>query len=79
MDCCHPDYDSVFSARRARKDLARYRKKGPDKTTRLLIDALRAAGVEGKTLLDIGAGIGAIDHDLLDAGVASAGSTSCSA
>ncbi|HJQ20262.1 MAG TPA: methyltransferase domain-containing protein [Gemmatimonadaceae bacterium] len=72
MDCCQANYDAVFSEKRTKKDLKRYRRKGPDKTTRLLIDALRSAGVQGKTLLDIGGGIGAIDHELLDAGVARA-------
>jgi magnesium-protoporphyrin O-methyltransferase len=72
MDCCKPDYDSVFSEKRAAKDLKRYRRKGPDPTTRLLIDALKSAGVRDKTLLDIGAGIGVIDHELLEAGARSA-------
>ncbi|MGH7679808.1 MAG: methyltransferase [Gemmatimonadaceae bacterium] len=72
MDCCKPDYDTVFGAKRAKKDLKRYRKKGPDKTTRVLIDALTATGVRHKTLLDIGGGIGVIDNEMLDAGVASA-------
>jgi 2-polyprenyl-3-methyl-5-hydroxy-6-metoxy-1,4-benzoquinol methylase len=72
MDCCTPDYDSVFSEKRAKADLKRYRKAGPDKSTRLLIEALRSLGVRGKSLLDIGAGIGVIDHELLDAGVGSA-------
>lgn len=72
MSCCKPDYDTVFSEKRARKDLKRYRRKGPDETTRLLIDALRSVGIQGKTLLDIGGGIGVIDHELLAAGAASA-------
>ena len=72
MDCCKPDYETVFSEKRARKDLKRFRKKGPDTTTRLLIDALKDAGVQQHTLLDIGGGIGAIDHELLAAGAASA-------
>src|SRR5881394_3076776 len=72
MNCCKPDYESVFSGRRAKKDLERYRKKGPDKTTRMLIDALKQAGVEHRTLLDIGGGVGAIDHELLAAGATSA-------
>jgi 2-polyprenyl-3-methyl-5-hydroxy-6-metoxy-1,4-benzoquinol methylase len=72
MDCCKPDYDTVFSEKRAAKDLKRYRRKGPDTTTQLLIDALKSAGVRGKTLLDVGGGIGVIDHELLEAGAESA-------
>jgi magnesium-protoporphyrin O-methyltransferase len=72
MDCCKPDYDTVFTGKRAAKDLKRYRRKGPDATTSLLIDSLKSAGVRGKTLLDIGGGIGVIDHELLAAGADSA-------
>src|SRR5437762_2829973 len=73
MTCCQPDsFDAVFSEKRASKDLKRYRKKGPDKTTRLLLDALKADGVAGKTLLDIGGGIGVAHHELLAAGARSA-------
>jgi magnesium-protoporphyrin O-methyltransferase len=36
--------------------------------TQLLIDAIKEDGVEGQTVLDIGGGIGAIQHELLKAG-----------
>jgi magnesium-protoporphyrin O-methyltransferase len=62
----------VFSTSEAEADLKRYRKKGPDSSTRALIDALIAEGAEGATLLDIGAGIGAIQLGLLAAGAARA-------
>ena len=75
-DCGCPN---TFSPGEAEKDLERYRRKGPDKTTRALIDAIRAEGVEGATLLDVGGGIGAIQLELLDAGVASASSVDASA
>lgn len=69
MNCCDTRrYDAVFSEKRARSDLKRYRKKGPAKTTQLLIDAIKASGVQHATLLDIGGGIGAISHELLAAG-----------
>lgn len=58
-----------FDAKVAAKDLKRYRRKGPDRTTRMLIEALRREGVSGMTLLDIGGGVGAIAHELLAAGV----------
>ena len=70
MDACGCDgFTEIFDARTARHDLARYRRRGPDDTTRLLLDMLRAAGVRGRTLLDIGAGIGVITHELLRDGV----------
>lgn len=64
--------ESQFGERIAAKDLRRYRRRGPDRTTRMLIDALTREGVAGTTLLDIGGGVGAISHELLGAGVARA-------
>jgi 2-polyprenyl-3-methyl-5-hydroxy-6-metoxy-1,4-benzoquinol methylase len=49
--------------------LARYRKEGVSGTTRALITAVSEEGVEGMTLLDIGGGLGGIQHALLDKGV----------
>jgi 2-polyprenyl-3-methyl-5-hydroxy-6-metoxy-1,4-benzoquinol methylase len=54
------------------KSLQHYRKKGPDKTTRMMIDSLEAEGVQGLSLLDIGGGVGAVQHALLAAGAQSA-------
>ena len=61
-----------FGAGTARRELRRFRRRGPTTTTRLLIDDLRAAGVDGASLLDIGGGIGAIHHLLIDAGARAA-------
>ncbi|UCC82102.1 MAG: methyltransferase domain-containing protein [Gemmatimonadota bacterium] len=52
--------------------MRRYRRKGPRKTTRWLIEALQAAGTRGATLLDVGCGVGVIQHELLDNGVVAA-------
>jgi hypothetical protein len=69
-DCgCTPN---LFSDREAAKDLKRYLEKGPDATTRALIDAIVADGVAGSTVLDVGGGIGAIQLELLGAGAARA-------
>lgn len=73
-DCCA----NVFSDRQAEGDRRRYRKQGPDSSTKALIDALLAEGVAGATLLDIGAGIGAIQLGLLAAGAARAESVDAS-
>ena len=70
MTCCHCDIsDLQFGAKLARRDLARYRKRGPDATTRGLIDAVRGLPIAGVTLLDVGSGIGVLAHDLLDGSV----------
>ena len=63
---------SFYDAKLAASELAKYRTDGPRPWTRTLIEALKAEGVEGSTLLDIGGGIGAIEHELLDAGLANA-------
>jgi magnesium-protoporphyrin O-methyltransferase len=69
MNCCQcQGIESCFDRQLVVKELARYRRKGAAKTTRMLLDGLRAEGVEGATLLDIGGGLGAIAHELLAAG-----------
>ena len=61
-----------FGERQARRDLKAYRKNGPARTTTWLIDGLADGGVDGLTVLDIGAGVGAVHLGLLAAGAASA-------
>ena len=78
MDASTNPFDE-YGERIAASDLRRYRKNGPRPWTRTLIEALKAEGVEGATLLDIGGGIGAIQHELLDAGAAQAMSVDASA
>lgn len=70
MSCCQcQGIQTLFGEKVARKDLKRYRRKGLLKTTRILLGALRAEGVGGATLLDIGGGVGAVSNGLLDARV----------
>jgi magnesium-protoporphyrin O-methyltransferase len=68
--CCRVDYDEMFGADDARDDLAAYRRDGPSRSTRTLLESLIAEGVSGMTLLDIGGGVGAVQHELLAAGAA---------
>lgn len=71
MTCCPHcvDAEDFFGERMARHDLRRYRKKGPSDSTRRLLDAIGAPASPDATLLDIGGGVGAIDHELLAAGL----------
>ena len=69
---CSCGCPNTFSTREAEADLRRYRERGPDGTTQALIKAIVAEGIEGSTLIDIGAGVGAIQLALLDAGAARA-------
>ncbi|HSQ31978.1 MAG TPA: class I SAM-dependent methyltransferase [Gemmatimonadaceae bacterium] len=69
MSCCECEgIATQFGRETARRELRRFRRRGPRHTTQLLLDDLRAAGIAGGSLLDIGGGIGAIHHTLLDAG-----------
>ena len=66
--CCQ-SLDEFFSRRVVARELRSYRRRGPIRSTQKLIQALLAEGVETCTLLDIGAGIGAIQHALFEAGL----------
>ena len=69
MNCCQcQGLEELFDDKYVSKELADYRKKGPNKTTRILINALSSEGIQGTSLLDIGGGVGAIQHALLQAG-----------
>jgi 2-polyprenyl-3-methyl-5-hydroxy-6-metoxy-1,4-benzoquinol methylase len=73
--CCSALCDSTaakFDTARAARDLAEYRADGPGRTTRGLLEGLAAAGVQPRTLLDIGSGIGTLSFELLERGVATA-------
>lgn len=76
MNSCQCEgIEREFNREGVAKELNGYRRKGLgslDKTTRMLIDAVKAQGVAGMTLLDVGGGIGAIQHELLKAGASSA-------
>jgi SAM-dependent methyltransferase len=75
VDCCSPEdspFDREFNARTAEEDLRAYRRDGPSGLTRDLIDALSAGGVDGRTVLEIGGGVGTVHHELLRSGAAAA-------
>ena len=69
MGCCQcQGIENMFDKKAAKRQLKRYIKKGPSKTTSMLLDAIHKEGVQGLTFLDIGGGIGAIQYDLIKAG-----------
>jgi len=75
VTCCTPDdspYDREFDERHAAEQLRDYHRNGPRGLTGALIEALRAGGIDGQTVLDIGGGVGAVHHELLRSGAASA-------
>lgn len=71
MTCCSrfcAATQQQFSARLAVRELARYRRKGPHDTARMLRELVVSRKPVGGTLLDIGAGIGVLTFELLRAG-----------
>jgi magnesium-protoporphyrin O-methyltransferase len=67
---CHCDgFEQRFTADRAARELATYRRRGPAKATARLIAAVQEDTITGMTLLDIGSGIGVIPQTLLQSGV----------
>jgi len=63
-NCCEME-NNIFGEDRARVDIKEYHKRGPANQTRLILEAIRSLSLTGVELLDIGGGIGAIHHDLL--------------
>jgi 2-polyprenyl-3-methyl-5-hydroxy-6-metoxy-1,4-benzoquinol methylase len=75
VDCCSPEdspFDREFNARTAEEDLRAYRLDGPTGLTKDLIGALSAGGIEGRTVLEIGGGVGTVHHELLRSGAGTA-------
>lgn len=63
-ECCKITNDQ-FGKDTAEADLKAYRRKGPAKQTRLILEAIRSLGLKDASLLDVGGGVGAIYHELL--------------
>jgi magnesium-protoporphyrin O-methyltransferase len=66
--CC--GIEQMFDDKTAQADLKAYRRKGPSKATRELIEEVAQSGLEGQHLLDIGGGVGIIQHELAGRGLA---------
>ena len=72
MGCCQcQGIENMFDKKSAKRALKRYLKKGPSKTTTMLLRAIHKTGVKDLDFLDIGGGIGAIQYDLIKAGASS--------
>jgi hypothetical protein len=69
-NCC--GLSAIFDEKRAIRDLDDYRRRGPSASTSQLLTAVRNAGQTFDTLLDVGGGVGAIAHELLNGIVARA-------
>jgi len=63
--------EAQFDGDVAEHDLRRYRRRGADVTTRLLLEELRRQPLEGRRLLGVGGGIGVISAKLAETCLAS--------
>jgi magnesium-protoporphyrin O-methyltransferase len=70
MKCCQSPagYGEFFSPEQARREARRYRSKGLGAPSRWVVDVVRRRGIEGKSVLEPGGGIGAVEIELLKAG-----------
>jgi len=72
VKCCQgpSGYDEFFSEEQARREARRFRRKGLGAASRWVVDAARERGIEGRSVLEPGGGIGAVQIELLKAGAA---------
>ena len=70
-ECCQcTGIEKIFNAKTARREIRRYEKHGPRKTTQWLIDRVaKHLSEKDLTLIDIGGGIGAIQYGLIKHGI----------
>ncbi len=72
MDCCTTEgTDRIFSGH-ARRYAKRFRKNGLDRAQRSILKALENAGIMGRSILDVGCGVGGLHLTLLKKGACSA-------
>lgn len=72
MNCCSQEGTDRLFSRISAKHERRFRRRGLDRAQRHLLKGLSRAGVHGKTILDIGCGVGGLHLTLLRQGAASA-------
>ena len=70
-NCCDSTpYRRFFNRKEAEKNVRGYRRKGLDPMASSMVEYLVSRGVEGADVLEVGGGVGAIQVELLKAGVA---------
>ncbi len=74
MACCtrYCAAEAQFDRKVAERDLRRYRRRGADGITRLMLTELRRWPLQGADILDVGGGIGIIGMELAGSGVTAA-------
>jgi hypothetical protein len=73
VTCCTPTgYRTIFGPKTVERDVRRYAKKGLVASARWVFERLHARDITGRTVLEIGGGIGDLQVELLEAGAAHA-------
>ena len=69
MSCPHcAGIPRVFTSRVARRELRTYWRHGPRLTTQWILDALGGHGITDRTLVDVGGGVGVLQHEFIRQG-----------
>ena len=58
----------IFGSKTAEREARRYRRRGLPGSARWLVDTLTTAGVKGRSVLEVGGGVGGLQIELLEAG-----------
>ena len=66
--CCSQAYASFFNERVAGRDARRYQRRGLDRTSRRVVEEVARHGAGGRSVLEVGGGVGAVPLELLRAG-----------
>ena len=73
MDCCSINgLDEEFGRSGVQKEVKKYLKNGLGKYEQMLLDTLKAQGISGASILEVGGGIGSLHLELIKAGAAGA-------
>ena len=72
MACCTLEGTDRMFSRQARRYARKFRRKGLDNSQRLIFNGLKETGIIGKSVLEIGCGVGGLHLTLLKEGAASA-------
>lgn len=78
-DCCHTDYRKVFRTGEGFRDIKRYEKRGLRGSEATIAGFVRDLDIPGASLIEVGAGAGALHVDLLGSGASSATAVDISA
>jgi hypothetical protein len=76
--CSTATYADFFNEKLARRDAARYRRRGLRGVSKRLVELVAARGIDGATVLELGGGTGSLQIELIERGAAGATNTELS-